>query len=952
VVPATFYGNDYYVVSTTGYYHCEDEQHNYVSFFYNSKRLPRLYEVESEQECLDAVKEFSEASGVKFEFQSAEFGLNHFENCFGCNVLQQLDGSGSRVSYTYSYDYNEDLPVMAWYCDHNKVSEEDLKSGQGRILPSSTVFPNFARSHGPFHICIAKPVYNPLPSLEVWISDSPSFFGDRAVVKIEPTYDLTTVFKTAVESSVGRYVSLRTYESGTKLRFESFTVYGSSASTVSGRRLSTTTTNTNTTTTTAAASAAATTFFNRNANATKTRNDSDEIYGNNATNATTTHTHTNATVVVVYAATEQNQHDYQIYPMTIDRSIAAATMTTAMPMMMENAVVSVVSVVSVVRVVASAATSATGTATGTAATTTAYGKILKSMCELIEAQAFSKTCTSASVVRRAPPTMNAFLRSILVRTGVVVTEPNNDDGDNDDGALVVSLDNTMLYDGKLFATVVFALIFEPAVAAIVFELLSCLSPDLCEPLCTACPLTHRSTSTSPLSATDVVQSVEAALCDSSIGSPNCVQSYDCLRDVATAVAVAYGAAQAADVGVELVEPVATLNAEFVRAVVDAERFAKPPLQRVNARKRVISDFARKQQALRERMRDESKRVPSWKKLESTHASMQSPSPPLPSPSPPPPESSHVTESEATALEITSQSNITCSLLAKNDYENATASHERVLALWMKFQRYTFESAQTIHDDHDHNAPNQHHLCVDCQSSGGRSTTSCESHILLTARSLKAMREAKALKSRVHASRKLREEHVRAHVQNTLENSCCARFHSTGKIECGKKYCVAHALKHAKIRAAHTARRRLQSTLRNKDTNNNQKPASPIAARVAIDLLDPASHPSPSCRNTNKSSTSSDYTGCMLQSILNAVKDHHDIDITRFDDFLARFGAQSGEQLQSIARSLGLTSTKSDLKDTLGRGKQKCCTSTQSGTSMSQGLKHIGVNKIARHLSKA
>ena len=314
---------------------------------------------------------------------------------------------------------------------------------------------------------------------------------------------------------------------------------------------------------------------------------------------------------------------------------------------------------------------------------------------------------------------------------------------------------------------------EPAVHAVIEGMLICVSPALCASHCDVC---NEWVGLGNATAEEVVRRVELALHvapkQASRSVLDCVASFECLRDIATEVALAFDAEGALPPTARLVT-VTKANLGLLEGAraeakqnVNASWQIRRPARFALLREHIDQVRAHEQTPLGE----DDEVVEAGRRLGER-----------PPPSPPP-----LTEMQQAMKRGTNE---TCRQLAIKNATGAHDSHVQTTHLWM------------LLGGGGNDRKGQGRWCVDCDFD--QFTTSCRQHFAHVGRALIKMRlDAEKPPQATYAEKRRRmTEHVKEH----MEKMCCAEM-PDGTEECAAKYCIVHVKRTMAKRATHIARK--------------------------------------------------------------------------------------------------------------------------------------------------
>ena len=233
-----------------------------------------------------------------------------------------------------------------------------------------------------------------------------------------------------------------------------------------------------------------------------------------------------------------------------------------------------------------------------------------------------------------------------------------------------------------------------------------------------------------------------------------------------------------------------------------------------------------------------------------------------------------------------------------DFESISAAHMQAVRAWA-------QSGGGIG-----HGPNNTGVCADPHFPNR--TISCRKYFSLMAMILKRMRNARDVKHKTGADapdrRKLTEsshKELTEHVEKALDQTCCAKFESDGRVECGKQYCEHHAAQQTAKRAAHMLRR-MESTP--SDRTKTHKPLTPDVHAVIENIILPETHSDPECRVVNRSSLA--HGGptrweCMGKSFVHHASKRYGFDAETVKNTMEKAGFSVGESMQSFQRAAGM-----------------------------------------------
>ena len=342
---------------------------------------------------------------------------------------------------------------------------------------------------------------------------------------------------------------------------------------------------------------------------------------------------------------------------------------------------------------------------------------------------------------------------------------------------------------------------------------------------------------------------------------DCVSSFECLSEVASEVAVAFGSARELPATTRI-EQVTQANTDLLEgaraeATQNASWQVRRPARFALLREHIDQVRTHRQTPLGE---DEDA-VEEGRRLEER-------APPAPPP---------LTQLQQV---MKLRTNETCQQLAIKNSTGAHDSHVQTTQLWMYMA------------GGGNDARGQGRVCVDCDFP--TYTTSCRQHFAHVGRALTKLRlEAERPPKPDYATRKRRmHEHARRH----LDEACCA-IKPDGTEVCAAKYCEIHARNTLK-RITHVARRMTEQ----------EHPSAVkhfgVAAQLGIDILNPELHPDPECR-VNNHTTDAAKLECMGRSILHHAGKRHGLDYESAKAKMDEMGFNMGETFASMAKAMGV-----------------------------------------------
>jgi len=207
-------------------------------------------------------------------------------------------------------------------------------------------------------------------------------------------------------------------------------------------------------------------------------------------------------------------------------------------------------------------------------------------------------------------------------------------------------------------------------------------------------------------------------------------------------------------------------------------------------------------------------------------------------------------------------------------------------------------------------PNRTGVCADPHFRN--KTISCRTYFTVMGMLLRRMRKSIDLKEKTGAStkqrRKLSDEsrqQLTAHVENSLDKTCCARFESDGRVECGKKYCELHSTQESAKRAAHILLRMENNP---KHRPSTHRALSPDISAVIENIVLPEVHYDPQCKMINRTTLA--HGGptrweCMGKSFIHHASKRYGMDPETVTDRMNKMGFSAGQSLQSFQRAAGM-----------------------------------------------
>ena len=437
-----------------------------------------------------------------------------------------------------------------------------------------------------------------------------------------------------------------------------------------------------------------------------------------------------------------------------------------------------------------------------------------------------------------------------------------------------------------WATLLASVVLEPAVYAVVQDLLLCTARALCAPVCAVCadaPLRGAAYEATPAAA--VVAAVEARLGEgrgrTSRDALECVQTEGCLRAVGGDVAADLGAGSTLATTGRLVR-VAEANAALLRAARDdfgrnaswqAHRAARGALLAAHRAALAAAGLPEppakrpRWSAAADEGEDDAaapRRLAEADRIDAT---------------------SGLPALASVELLLRAQTNATCRFLEAKNRTAAVQSHERAVRLWMRI------------DGGGNGVRGTGNVCHDCQFPN--KSSSCRRHFALVGQQLHALRVREERGADPLEARKRR---LRAHAEAKLDAACCARL-PDGTTECKREYCAVHARKAARRRVLHASRKL-------HDAGHPSVLKTELGAQMGIDILEPSLHHDPECRGAGApppppGALPPTREECMGRSLLHHLSRKHNLSYDAIRDRVAGMGLQLGDSLMGVARATGM-----------------------------------------------
>jgi len=422
---------------------------------------------------------------------------------------------------------------------------------------------------------------------------------------------------------------------------------------------------------------------------------------------------------------------------------------------------------------------------------------------------------------------------------------------------------------------------EPAVAMIFGEALACVhgaaGQDLAAPLW-RCPevLRPRDAAMAEACRTDtdaLLRRVEAALAanvESVVvnGPLSCAADYECLVRVAQRLAESCGALAPLDVS-ERLQALAEANGALLRGVSGRRGAAHE------------DELAALHEAHANAIRAFGLRRIEVARADGPGRRLEQEAAPAALPPPPP-----LDEDEWRLRHAT---NATCramaALGATQDRTNATAlvaAHAVATRAWLRIGAAG-------------NGPRgSGRVCVDCHYP--TETVACRVHFAIVGQRLQQAHRDRRRAEADHSAARIQAVHD--HVRRKLAEACCIRPHDahgqfTGPKQCGAQYCkhVAANQRHARVSRAMRQLHREQPAV---------AAEAGVDLRVGLDLLDPATHVDPVCRNRSRHDAE-----CIGRSIVAHIATKHGVSPDAIRRRVESVGGSLGDGVRGAARAMGM-----------------------------------------------
>jgi hypothetical protein len=239
---------------------------------------------------------------------------------------------------------------------------------------------------------------------------------------------------------------------------------------------------------------------------------------------------------------------------------------------------------------------------------------------------------------------------------------------------------------------------------------------------------------------------------------------------------------------------------------------------------------------------------------------------------------------------------TAHLLQTNaSYHELAEAHMQFVQTWSRVGSHVGEK------------PNRMGTCADPQFVNR--TVSCRVHAVLVGKALTHIRRDEDRREHEAANgggrrprrRASNEPELREHINRQLAESCCARF-ADGREECGEKYCEHHLTREVTKRMAHVVRK-----LADENHPSSAKIGPDIHAIIENVLL-PELHPDPECQVVNMSSLhygGPTRTECIGRSLLKHASKKYGVDGDTIERKMQEFGISTGQSLQKMQAVTGM-----------------------------------------------
>ena len=263
------------------------------------------------------------------------------------------------------------------------------------------------------------------------------------------------------------------------------------------------------------------------------------------------------------------------------------------------------------------------------------------------------------------------------------------------------------------------------------------------------------------------------------------------------------------------------------------------------------------------------------------------------------------------------------LQSNGSYDEISNAHMQCVQTWARVGSHVGEK------------PNRMGTCADPQFVNR--TVSCRVHAVLVGKALTHIRREEDQRDQNVGKRRQRrrasnEPQIREHIERKLGDACCARF-ADGREECGEKYCEHHFTREVTKRMAHVVRK-----LADENHPSSAKIGPDIHAIIENVLL-PELHADPACQVINQSSLhygGPTRTECIGRSLLKHASKRYGVDSETIERKMQEFGISTGQSLQKIQQVTGVFEEVRSAGNRIKRSREQ----TQQANSASNAAKMI------------
>jgi hypothetical protein len=429
------------------------------------------------------------------------------------------------------------------------------------------------------------------------------------------------------------------------------------------------------------------------------------------------------------------------------------------------------------------------------------------------------------------------------------------------------------FDDGAIASWTLAAVIAPSVDALLYTSLFCASPGLCIQDDSACALCNQLSLSKDgkynfnCTVADVVAEIELQLLGGAGASQDplaCARDVDCLQAASERAASALDTFAFSDSGA--LKRVANANAELLDGMVE-----------VSARNATHNDTAPERLVLA-RKHAEAVGVDMASRLKSSGRRLESKEDEDAGPN-----TANFTANEMRMFVVSSA--VRDTIVEKQSLENVSTARQTAVRVWA--------AVGAIGDWPGNKGP-----CADPQLPN--KTISCSKFFSLTAKFLKRMRvDIYNIGKHGTRRRKLTEDshkELTEHVERNLDNVCCAKFELDGREECDRKYCELHTHQESA--------RRMAVVL----TKKHPDALDPSAHAMIENVLLPHTHPNSQCHTVNKSTMA--HGGptrweCMGKSFVAHASKRYGIDPENVQEKIHAMGYSFGQGVTAVHKAMGM-----------------------------------------------